>query len=81
MSIESAKAFLERVKNDEDLIKKLSDNNLSGEERLNIAKAEGFEFTKDEILKVREELSDDELEKVAGGGAWKCHPGLPLAPW
>jgi len=66
MSIESAKAFLERVKNDEDLLKKLSDA-ASGEERLNIAKLEGFEFTKEEILQVRSELGDEEILSVTGG--------------
>ena len=56
MSIESAKAFLEKVKIDEDLKTKLSDKNLSGEDRLNIAKGEGFEFTAEEMTNLREEL-------------------------
>ena len=60
MSIESAKAFLERVKNDEDLLMKLSDAH-EVEERLNIAKTEGFEFTKEEMFQVQSELGDDEL--------------------
>ena len=67
MSIENAKAFLEKVKNDEELLKKLSDSQ-SGEDRLNIAKAEGFVFTKEEMFSVTSELSDDDLGTVSGGG-------------
>ena len=70
MSIESAKAFLERVKNDEDFRKELEEQ-ASAEERLNIAKAQGFDFTKEEINSLKEELSDDELDMVAGG-TWGC---------
>ena len=66
MSIESAKAFLEKVKSDEDLLAKLSDAT-GGEDRLNIAKSEGFEFSKEEMLKVQEELGDKELASVVGG--------------
>ena len=68
MTIESAKAFFEKVQNDEALMTKLSDKNLSEEERLNIAKAEGFEFTAQEMANVREELSEEMLEGVSGGG-------------
>lgn len=70
MSIENAKAFLEKVKSDEDLRTKLSDKNLSGEDRLNIAKAEGFQFTAEEMVNVSEELSDEQRDAVAGGGCW-----------
>ncbi len=65
MSIESAKAFLEKVQNDEDFRKELEEQ-ASAEERLNIAKAQGFDFTKEEINAVRK-LSDEELEGVTGG--------------
>ncbi len=66
MSIESAKAFLERVKNDEDFRKEL-EGQASVEERIEFAKAQGFDFTNDEIREVRECLSDEELKEVAGG--------------
>ncbi len=67
MSIESTKAFLERVENDEDFKKEL-EGQASVEERMKFAKAQGFDFTKDEIREVSEEgLSDDELDAVAGG--------------
>ena len=67
LSIESAKDFLERVKNDEGLLRKLSGAQ-SGEGRLEIAKAEGFEFTKEEMLQAQSEINDDELASVSGGG-------------
>ncbi len=67
MSIESAKAFIERVKNDEDFRKEL-EGPASAEERMKIAKARGFDFTKDEIGELTDNLTDDDLEKIAGGG-------------
>lgn len=71
MSIESAKAFLERVKNDEDFRKELEEQ-ASAEERINFVKAHGFDFTKDEINSLNDQLSDEELDGVAGGG-WSSH--------
>ncbi len=70
MSIESAKAFLERVKNDEDFRLEL-EGKTSLEERIKFAKAQGFDFTKDEISEVTDSLSDEQLDAVAGGG-WVC---------
>ncbi len=66
MSIESAKAFLERVKDDEDFRKELVDRT-SAEERMKFAKAQGFDFTKEEIDSIKDELSDDQMDAVAGG--------------
>ena len=66
MSIESAKAFLERVENDEDFRKELVDRT-SAEERMKFAKAQGFDFIKEEIDSLKDELSDDDLDAVAGG--------------
>jgi predicted ribosomally synthesized peptide with nif11-like leader len=65
MSIESAKAFLERVKNDEDFRKSVGEIATS-EERMEYVKRAGFDFTKDEITNLKDELSDDDLENVAG---------------
>ena len=45
MSIESGKAFLERVKNDEDFRKEMGEKT-SVEERLEFVKVNGFEFSK-----------------------------------
>ncbi len=66
MSTESAKAFIERVENDEDFRKELEGRD-SAEERMKFAKARGFDFTKDEIAELNDVLTKDELESVAGG--------------
>jgi predicted ribosomally synthesized peptide with nif11-like leader len=66
MSIESAKAFFERVKNDEDFRNSVGENTTT-EERMEFVKKAGFDFTKEEIEKHTSELSDEELENVAGG--------------
>ena len=66
MSIESAKAFLERVKNDEDFRKEVGEKT-SMDKRMEFVKAQGFDFTKEELGEVRSEFSDSELEEVAGG--------------
>lgn len=73
MSVVSAKAFIEKVKNDEDFKKKLGELK-DGQARMEYVKKEGFDFTKEEILKVKEEegLSDEELDNVAGGCAHIC---------
>ena len=70
MTMESAKAFVERVKTDEAFAKRVS-GAASREERAEIAKAEGFDFTREELKTVTGELSVDELETVAGGH-WGC---------
>ena len=73
MSIVSAKAFLERVENDEDFRKELVDRT-SAEERMKFAKAQGFDFTKEEIDSLKDELSDEDLDAVAGGWCGSdCH--------
>ena len=66
MSIESAKAFVEKVKSDEAFAKRISEAS-SKEERGEIAKAEGFDFTPEELNNVTSELSVEELDAVAGG--------------
>jgi len=68
MSIESAKAYIERLKTDEEFVgrvKAAADN----EARLALVKAEGFDFSEEDISAIKTELSDAELEEVAAGGA------------
>ena len=70
MSVESAKAFLAKVQKDAKLQKQLKAAANVGD-KLKIAKAAGFEFTGKEFQSLRDkagELSDQDLEKVAGGG-------------
>ena len=69
MSIESAKAFIEKMKTDEEFAKKIMAET-NQEARMALACGEGFAFTKDEIGQVKGELTDDELDMVAGGGGW-----------
>ena len=71
MSVESAKEFLKKLSKDE-AFKKAIEGAASDEERQKLVKDAGFEFTKAEIKEVSggsAELSDDDLEKVAGGSA------------
>lgn len=73
MSIQSAKTFIEKVRNDEDFkneLGKLKDGN----ERMVFVKAKGFDFTTEELAKVKEELglTDEELDNVAGGCGHGC---------
>lgn len=64
MSIESANAFLERIKTDEDFKKKVGWKK-TAEERMKFVKSQGFDFTKEDIVSVRVQLTNDEL--VVGG--------------
>ena len=67
MSIQSAEAFIERLKTDEEFRNRITKAE-TAEARKAIIKAEGFEFTKEDIKKGMELLTDDELDQVAGGG-------------
>ena len=74
MSLESAKAFVERLKWDTELRKSI----MKAEDRIAVVKEAGFDFTMDEWHQARKEamakqapngeLSEEELKKVAGGG-------------
>ena len=64
MSIESANAFLERMKTDEDFRKEVTEIKDS-EGRMKFVKSVGFDFTKEEIVSVRVQLTNDEF--VVGG--------------
>lgn len=68
MSVESAKKFVEKMKNDQDYLKKVSELK-SGKERLEFARTEGFDFTEAEMKEATSALSDEELDAVAGGAA------------
>jgi predicted ribosomally synthesized peptide with nif11-like leader len=84
MSIESAKAFLERMRNDEDFRKSVEEI-ATAEERMEYVKEAGFDFTKDEIASHKDELTEEELVKAAGGsgcnsGASGCHQTGDVGP-
>ena len=67
MSEEQLKAFLKKVKGDTSLqeqLKAASDADAVAA----IAKEAGFSISADDITKAQSELSEEELEGVAGGG-------------
>ncbi|MCP4414483.1 MAG: Nif11-like leader peptide family natural product precursor [Gammaproteobacteria bacterium] len=68
MSIESAKAFMERMKNDENFRKEVGKKS-SPEERMAFVTAAGFDFTKEELdtVPAKLQLTDEELERLSGG--------------
>jgi len=66
MSLESAKAFTERVKTDEDFNRKVSECK-SQEARMAFVKSEGFDFTPEDIEIANAEISDEELAGISGG--------------
>ncbi len=67
MSIESAKTFLDRIQNDEELKNKIAALG-SKAERIEFIKGEGFDFTEEEFNQARKELTPESLDEVAGGG-------------
>jgi predicted ribosomally synthesized peptide with nif11-like leader len=66
MSIEAAKSFIERMKTDEAFAKKVTACK-DAEERSEVVREEGFDFTASELREAGTVLSDDDLEGVAGG--------------
>jgi predicted ribosomally synthesized peptide with nif11-like leader len=66
MSLESAKAFVERMKTDEDFRKKVTECK-DNETRRECVKSQGFDFTADDIELVKGELSEEDITAIAGG--------------
>ena len=66
MSEEQLKAFLEAVKADASLQEKLKAAG-DADAVIAIAKAEGFAISADDLKKAQSEISEEELEGVAGG--------------
>jgi predicted ribosomally synthesized peptide with nif11-like leader len=69
--MESAKAFMERMKNDEDFRKKVTECK-DNEARKAFVLKEGFDFAVDEMKEEIGELTDEDLEGVAGGLYPQC---------
>ena len=67
MSEEQLKAFLEAVKADAGLQEKLKAAK-DADAVVEIAKAAGFVISAEELKKSQAEISEEELEGVAGGG-------------
>ena len=69
MSIESARAYIERLKTDEDF----RDRVIAAEDdvaRLALAKAEGFDFSEEDMKAATAELSAEEFDVISGMGRW-----------
>ena len=77
MSEEQLKAFMEAVKADAGLQEKLKAAG-DADAVVAVAKAAGFTISAEELKKAQVELSEEELEGVAGGtrvelfGTWLC---------
>ena len=68
MSLDHAKAFIEKMKSDKafsDVIMAIEDIDA----RLAAASDAGFEFTENELKLLQSQLTDDELDGVSGGDA------------
>ncbi len=77
MSEEQLKAFLEKVQGDTSLQEKLKAA-ADADAVAAIAKEAGFSISADDLTKVQSELSDEELEGVAGGCG--CYSGVAGPP-
>ena len=79
MSEEQLKAFLEKVNADTSLQEKLKAA-ADGNAVVAIAKEAGFSISADDITKAQSEISEKELESVAGGATRQatrmCFPSL-----
>ena len=71
MSEEQLKAFLEKVKSDTSLQEKLKAA-ADSDAVLAIAKEAGFMISADDLKNAPSELSEEELEGVAGGAIGDC---------
>ncbi len=60
MSMKSAKEFIQRLKNDDEFLKRVRECK-DVEERTALVKAEGFEFTRDEINNLKDTLTDADV--------------------
>ncbi len=71
MSLESAKSFMERVKNDAAFKQRLADA-ADSDARAKIVEDEGYHFTREEVMQLPEELTDEQLDQVSGAGCNYC---------
>jgi predicted ribosomally synthesized peptide with nif11-like leader len=75
MSEESAKAFFELLKSDEGIAKEMTDAKSDDQVWAVVKSAGDFDFTKKElheafVAQSGQELSEEDLDKVAGGSDW-----------
>jgi len=70
MSVESAKAFVERVKTDPEFKKRVVECE-GAEARAALLEAEGHEFSAKDLVNSEGEIDDALLEKITGGAAYQ----------
>ena len=75
MSLDQARAFIEKMKSDEAFCDRIMAIE-AVDARLAAARDAGFVFSEAEIKEVKNELNDDELDRVAGGAWTGCWPNL-----
>lgn len=68
---ENLKKFLEKVSEDKALAEKVG-NEADPQKLIALAKELGFELTEADLEKKAEEIDDDDLDTVAGGGDVSC---------
>ncbi len=78
MSEEQLKAFLEKVKGDTSLQEKLKAA-ADADAVAAIAKEAGFSISADDLKNAQSEISEEELESVAGGFTNVCGPNIDSA--
>ena len=66
MSMESAKAFIERIKTDEEFGNKVAACK-DADTRLAFIQGEGFACSAEEVKQLSSELTDEELGHISGG--------------
>lgn len=71
MSRESVNAFMERMKTDEEFARQVISCQ-DKEERLQFVRAAGFDITVEDMAGLKDELTDEELEAIAGGKPGQC---------
>ncbi|MCP4575481.1 MAG: Nif11-like leader peptide family natural product precursor [Deltaproteobacteria bacterium] len=69
MSMESAKAFLERVGTDENFRIRVG-GIATADQRMEFVRKSGYAFSKEEIDRAKDELDEGQLDEVVGGGTW-----------
>ena len=80
MSEEQLKAFLEKVKANTSLQEKLKAAS-DADAVVAIAKEAGFSISVDDLKKAQSEISEEELEGVAGGREGVCVTDTWAADW
>ncbi len=75
MSLDQARAFIDKVKSDQTFHDEIM--SMEGlDQRLEHIHKVGFDCTAEEIKQVSEELSEEDLDQVAGGSFWSSAWGF-----